>query len=78
MALLISRSESSFFVVCFLLLFAVRTPLLVLFTAIALFAFFLHKRKEVYFLWSIVAPRINGDAVNIPPYLSIFFFTPIF
>jgi hypothetical protein len=71
MALNISNTESSFFVVCFLVLFAVRSPLVVLFTAIALFALFLHKRKEIYFLWSIVAPRINGDAVCTfhPPYL---------
>jgi hypothetical protein len=62
-ALRISNTESSFFVVLFLVLFAVRSPLLVLFAAIALFAFFLHKRKEIYFLWSVVAPRINGDAV---------------
>lgn len=30
---------------------------------IAFFVFFVFKKREIYFVWSLIAPRISGDAV---------------
>lgn len=61
MALVITKQESTFFLVCFILLFSAHSYAIFL-SFVGLFAFFLLKRKEIYFVWSILAPRITGDA----------------
>jgi hypothetical protein len=63
-SILITKHESTVLILAFLLLFIFRTPTVVLFIAVALTALFFVRRKDIYFAWSMVAPRITGDAVH--------------
>lgn len=67
--IVISKNETIVFIVSFLILFAAESSALTLFAAIALLTLFFLKRKEFYFFWSIIAPRINGAAVCYTIYL---------
>jgi NADPH-ferrihemoprotein reductase len=68
---LLTKNETTFFVLSFLLLLVFRSPSVVILFAIALTTLFILKRKELYFLWSILAPRINGSAPILSNLLSL-------
>ena len=63
-----SKAEVVFFVLSFFILFR-STSYLFVCAGIGLSTFFFLKRKEFYFLWSIIAPRITGSAVCMVVYL---------
>lgn len=74
--IVISKNETIVFIVSFLILFAAESSALTLFAAIALLTLFFLKRKEFYFFWSIIAPRINGAAVCYTIFIILSYFSP--
>lgn len=58
---LLTKQETTVFVVWFLLLLSSQSWVLLV-AGLGVFSFFVMRRKELYFLWSTISPRITGSA----------------
>lgn len=73
-SLTLSKKESLFFITTFIFSFYILPQTFVLIWTIS-FLSLIAKRTEIYFLWSILAPRITGSAVCILLVCSLFVYS---